>query len=178
MILTKVLIEATCGSIVPKLVAEDIPLFTALLQAVFPGCKMPTVNDEVLMNALKQVCHQKNLEFAGEWAEKLLQLKSLLDVRHGVMLVGPSGTGKTAAWTTLLEAIGKVDGQKSDSYIIDPKAIPLEQLYGNLDPNSLEWTDGVFTKLLRKVSDTSNGKALKRSWIIFDGKDERDLYVP
>ena len=165
-----VLIEATCGSILPKLVAEDIPLFTALLQAVFPGCEIPKMNDEKLIKALKTVCLQKNLEFAGEWAEKLLQLKSLLDVRHGVMLVGPSGTGKTAAWTTLLEALTIVDkGSKSDSYIIDPKAIPLEQLYGNLDPHSLEWTDGVFTKLLRKVSDTSNGKALKRSWIIFDG---------
>ena len=165
----RVLIEATCGSIVPKLVSEDIPLFTALLQAVFPGSELPIVDDKVLIESLKSVCAEESLEFSGAWAEKVLQLKSLLDVRHGVMMVGPSGTGKTAAWKTLLKALTRVDGSKGDSYVIDPKAIPLEGLYGSLDPNTLEWTDGIFTKILRKVSDSSNVKGLRRSWILFDG---------
>ena len=164
----KVLIEATCGSIVPKLVSDDIPLFTALLQAVFPGSELPVVDDKLLIDALKTICLEDNLEFSSQWAEKVLQLKALLDVRHGVMLVGPTGTGKTTAWKTLLKALQRIDGAKADYYVIDPKSITLEGLYGKLDANTGEWTDGIFTFLLRKVSDSST-KALKRSWILFDG---------
>lgn len=29
-----------------------------------------------------------------------------------------------------------------------------EALYGSLDPTTLEWTDGIFTKVLREVSLT------------------------
>lgn len=33
----------------------------------------------------------------------------------------------------------------------------------------MEWTDGVFTKILRKILDNKWGEALKIHWIIFDG---------
>jgi dynein heavy chain 1 len=38
---------------------------------------------------------------------------------------------------------------KGDMYVIDPKAISKDQLYGTLDGTTLEWTDGIFTSLLR-----------------------------
>eukprot|EP01038_Epipyxis_sp_PR26KG_P004455 gene4455-6300_t len=169
-----VLIKATCDSIVPKLVSEDIHLFTSLLQAVFIGSEIPTANEEELIKALKSVCEEDSFEFSDAWAEKVLQLKQVLDVRHGVMLVGPTGTGKTAAWKILLKALERVDGKRGEVYVIDPKAITLTQLYGNLDPNTLEWTDGVFTSILRKVSDTTSGKTKARSWIMFDGDVDPD----
>ena len=63
----------------------------------------------------------------------------------------------------------KVDGFKSEQYEIDPKAINKEQLYGILDPTTLEWTDGVFTSTLRMIIDNIRGEANKRHWIVFDG---------
>lgn len=39
------------------------------------------------------------------WVDKLLQLHQVLGLRHGVMLVGPTASGKTAAWRVLLEAL-------------------------------------------------------------------------
>ena len=39
------------------------------------------------------------------------------------MLVGPSGAGKTAAWTVLLEALRRLENSDAYSYIINPKAI-------------------------------------------------------
>ena len=165
----KVLIKATCDSVLPKLVADDIYLFTSLLQAVFPGSELPSANETALIDALQKVCAEESLEFGANWGEKILQLKQVLDIRHGVMMVGPSGTGKTTAWRTLLKALSRVDGVKGDFYVIDPKSIKKEKLYGTLDPNTLEWTDGVFTKILRKVSDTSSIRGVRRSWIVFDG---------
>jgi len=168
---TKVLIKAACDSILPKLVAEDTSLFTSLLRAVFIGSELPGMLDSVLVEAIKMVCAEDLLECDDKWIEKVLQLKQVMDMRHGVMLVGPSCSGKTTAWRTLLKALARIEGTKGDFYVIDPKSIKKEKLYGSLDANTLEWTDGVFTKLLRKFSDSANsrGGGLRRSWIVFDG---------
>jgi dynein heavy chain 1 len=85
------------------------------------------------------------------------------------MMVGPSGSGKSAAWKLLLEAMYLVDNVKGESYVIDPKAIVKDDLYGRLDSTTLEWTDGVFTGVLRKILDNARGESSKRHWIIFDG---------
>jgi dynein heavy chain 1 len=37
------------------------------------------------------------------------------------------------------------------------------------DPNTREWTDGLFTHILRKIIDNVRGELDKRQWIIFDG---------
>jgi dynein heavy chain 1 len=63
----------------------------------------------------------------------------------------------------------KVDGKKGDFYAIDPKAINKENLYGSLDGTTLEWTDGVFTSLLRRIVDNQKGESERRHWIVFDG---------
>lgn len=68
-----------------------------------------------------------------------------------------------------METLEKLDGTKGVSYIIDPKAINKDELYGKLDSTTAEWTDGVFTLILRKVIDNQRGESSKRHWIIFDG---------
>lgn len=85
------------------------------------------------------------------------------------MMVGPSGTGKTQAWQVLLAALERIDGIEGTSYVIDPKAIDKESLYGTLDPTTREWNDGLFTHILRKIVDNVRGETTKRHWIIFDG---------
>lgn len=46
------------------------------------------------------------------WVDKLLQLHQVLELRHGVMLVGPTASGKTAAWRVLLEALAATQNLK------------------------------------------------------------------
>lgn len=99
----------------------------------------------------------------------MLQLFSILNLHHGVMMVGPTGCGKSQAWKILLEALEMDDGIKGESYVIDPKAITKDDLYGRLDSTTAEWTDGVFTQALRKVIDNHRGESSKRHWLIFDG---------
>ena len=60
-------------------------------------------------------------------------------------------------------------GMEGVSHVINPKAISKEALYGTLDPNTREWTDGLFTHILRKIIDNVRGEINKRQWIIFDG---------
>jgi len=126
--------------------------------------------DEKLKAAIKEVAKENYLRVDELWLTKLMQLHTMQNNKHGVMLVGPSGAGKTAARNTLLAAMEKVDGVKSEQYEIDPKAISKEKLYGMVDPSTLEWTDGVFTSKLRMIIDNVRGESHKRHWIVFDGE--------
>jgi dynein heavy chain 1 len=49
------------------------------------------------------------------------------------------------------------------------QSISKDFLYGSLDPNTWDWTDGLFTHILRKIIDNVRGESAKRQWIIFDG---------
>jgi dynein heavy chain 1, cytosolic len=68
-----------------------------------------------------------------------------------------------------MESMQNVDGTKGNMYCIAPKVISKEQLDGTLDSTTLEWTDGVFTSILRKILDNQKGELELRHWSIFDG---------
>jgi len=164
-----VLIKGACNNVVPKLVAEDLPLFSSLLKAVFPGSDVQSLDDTMLRAALQKVCARKNLVMGTDWVEKVLQLHEVLSFRHGAILVGPSGCGKTTSWRCLNEAIDVMGGVKGETYVIDPKAVEKEALYGKLDPTTMEWTDGSVTSTLRSIIANQRGESGKRHWILFDG---------
>ena len=164
-----ILLRSVCNTLIPKLVSEDITLFNSLLSGVFPDCKIEDVKEEELKNKIIELCQLRNLNPENKFIDKILQLYSIQKMHHGVMMVGQSGTGKSAAWKILLEALTALDNIKGESYIIDPKAVNKENLYGKLDQTTLDWTDGVFTGTLRKILDNQRGESGKRHWIIFDG---------
>ncbi|KFD71623.1 hypothetical protein M514_05338 [Trichuris suis] len=172
----EVLIQSICETLVPKLVAEDIPLMFSLLSDVFPGVAHVKADMKRLREEISAVCSERHLcysEVDGElgysWGEKVIQLYQIIQLNHGLMMVGSSGSGKTMAWQVLLEALQRVDGIEGAVHVIDPKAITKDALYGTLDPNTREWSDGLFTHILRKIIDNVRGEITKRQWIIFDG---------
>ena len=164
-----ILLKSVCDTLIPKLVSEDISLFHSLLIGVFPDCQIEEVKEDVLRNKIEELCKIRNLLPEEKFINKIIQLYSIQKMHHGVMMVGQSGTGKSAAWKILLEALQLIDGVKGESYIIDPKAVNKDNLYGKLDPTTLDWTDGVFTGTLRKILDNQRGESSKTHWIIFDG---------
>ncbi|XP_054423711.1 cytoplasmic dynein 1 heavy chain 1 [Pteronotus mesoamericanus] len=171
----EILIQSVCETMVPKLVAEDIPLLFSLLSDVFPGVQYHRGEMAALREELKRVCQEMYLtygdgeEVGGMWVEKVLQLYQITQINHGLMMVGPSGSGKSMAWRVLLKALERLEGVEGVAHIIDPKAISKDHLYGTLDPNTREWTDGLFTHVLRKIIDNVRGELQKRQWIVFDG---------
>jgi dynein heavy chain 1 len=143
--------------------------FTSLLSDVFPGIDYRQVDLERLRTEICNVCRERNLVPGEFWMEKVLQLYQIQNINHGLMMVGPSGSGKSKAWQVLLAAMERVENVEGVSYVIDPKAMSKELLYGTLDPTTREWTDGLFTHILRKIVDNVRGESAKRHWIIFDG---------
>uniref|UniRef100_A0A336KP21 Dynein heavy chain, cytoplasmic n=1 Tax=Culicoides sonorensis TaxID=179676 RepID=A0A336KP21_CULSO len=180
----EILIQSVCETMVPKLVAEDIPLLFSLLNDVFPNVGYTRAEMKGLKNEIRKVCAEEYLVcgegdeqgthwmekgYGDSWVDKVLQLFQISNLNHGLMMVGPSGSGKSTAWKVLLKALERYEGVEGVAHVIDPKAISKEALYGVLDPNTREWTDGLFTHILRKIIDNVRGELAKRQWIIFDG---------
>ena len=91
--------------------------------------------------------------------------------RHTTMIVGPTGGGKTVVLDTLKAARLKAEGVVVKYYVINPKAQPLNELYGVMDPVTRDWTDGILSKLFRELNEPlPKGKENEiMRWIIYDG---------
>ncbi|KIH42219.1 hypothetical protein ANCDUO_27798, partial [Ancylostoma duodenale] len=188
------LIQSVCETLVPKLVSEDIALLFSLLSDVFPSVHYTPNQMLELRQHIAQVCDESMLchadvpgELGAAWIEKVLQLYQITNLNHGLMLVGASGSGKTTAWKVLLKALERYEKVEGVAHVIDAKAMSKDALYGVMDPNTREWTDGLFTsvirkwvtfmnvgqkwtsKLLKRIIDNVRGESEKRQWIIFDG---------
>ena len=136
---------------------------------VFPGIDFVPVNLDELKRHIIEVSLERHLVPDSVWLQKVIQLYQIQNIQHGLMMVGPSATGKTAAWRVLLTALERLSGIEGVSYVIDPKAMSKEALYGTLESTTREWNDGLFTHILRKIVDDVRAESTKRHWIIFDG---------
>ena len=73
----QILIQSVCETMVPKLVAEDIPLLFSLLSDVFPGVQYMRGGMTALREELKKVCSEMYLTYGdGDdvgtmWVEKV-----------------------------------------------------------------------------------------------------------
>ncbi|KAI8456036.1 hypothetical protein BY996DRAFT_6412712 [Phakopsora pachyrhizi] len=139
------------------------------LSDVFPGIEYNPSDLDKLKEHIHCVASERHLVVGDVWCQKVVQLYQIQNIQHGLIMVGPSATGKAEAWRVLLAALGRFEGHEGVSYVIDPKAISKESLYGMLDPPTWEWNNGLFTNILQKIIDNVRGKDAKWHWIIFDG---------
>ena len=159
---------------VPKFLAHDLPLFAGILSDLFPGIKRPDFDYGPLLVALNDSILKNNLQPIEVFRLKNIELYEMICVRHGLMVVGPTGGGKSSNIKVLSQALTKLkaDGvegikyEKTRIYHLNPKAIKMGQLYGEFDENTHEWQDGILCVLIRKCikEDNSNLK-----WMLFDG---------
>ena len=99
---------------------------------------------------MREVLAEEKLEALPLQIRKVMQFHEACQQRMGVVVVGPSGCGKSTIWKLLKAALAKL-GQKIPTYVMNPKAMPREQLLGHMDMDTREWFDGVLTASARKV---------------------------
>ena len=90
-----VLIRAMRDSNVPKFLEQDLPLFRGIVNDLFPGVTVPNVDYGDLKKAVLNQLDLNNYMKPEDYVIKIIQLLETMIVRHGIMLVGLTGTGKT-----------------------------------------------------------------------------------
>jgi len=148
-----------------KFVAEDVPLFLSLIDDLFPGLKADRASFPELTASLEKVVVSKGLQLHPSWLNKCIQLYETYLVRHGIMLVGPSGGGKTAIAECLAGALTDM-GTKHVIWKMNPKAITAPQMFGRMDAATGDWTDGIFAVLWRRAAKAPKNQ---NTWIVLDG---------
>ena len=147
-----------------KFVADDVPLYLSLISDTFPGLKAEKARYLDVEKAVEEVIGEMGLQMHVPFVDKVVQLYETYNVRHGIMVVGPAGCGKTKIWHILAKALTKL-GNPTKELRMNPKAITAPQMFGKLDAATNDWTDGIFSALWRVACKEKKSEI----WLMADG---------
>ena len=177
----------------PKFTDADLPLFKGITSDLFLGLVIPTPDYEILIEGMKKACgelmdkkptamsvssfktHTMNVQPTENLLAKCVQLYETVTVRHSLMVVGLALSMKTSVFKVLEYGMCNVEDKSRFEdvlmYTLNPKSITIDQIYGNFDPVSREWVEGIGASLVRKSAqmDSDPDLKVKRKWILFDG---------
>jgi dynein heavy chain, axonemal len=133
----------------PKIPAHDTAIFLRLIADLFMGLEVPTKVDETLKAKCARAAAAQGLQKDDTFLNKTVQFQELLDVRHSVMLLGPTGCAKSTIWKTLAAAHNMDKAKKSCvCETVNPKSVSGDELYGYMTL-SKDWKDGVLSIIMR-----------------------------
>ncbi|XP_056443291.1 dynein axonemal heavy chain 6 [Gadus chalcogrammus] len=171
-----VLIRALRDSNLPKFLTDDAVLFGGILSDLFPGVSIPAHDYGVLHSTILESLVKRNLQPLAGMTSKVIQLYETMMVRHGVMLVGPTGGGKTTVYTVLADALQALHAAGHgaanpfylpvQTHVLNPKSVTMGELYGEINSLTLEWRDGLMALSVRSASADLSGD---HQWIVSDG---------
>ncbi|XP_036611437.1 dynein heavy chain 14, axonemal [Trichosurus vulpecula] len=177
-----VIIWAVRESSLPKFLPEDVPLFESILGDIFPKVTVPMVKQPKLEKAVDMATQQLALQPWPSQKKKVIEFYNQIQACIGVMLVGATGGGKTTIRKILEKALivlptlststpekqeetSQVAGKrgKIEIFTLNPKCITLGELYGQMDLNNMEWSDGLLSSSVRKFVHYGTKKKAKKN---------------
>ncbi|VDN25471.1 unnamed protein product [Dibothriocephalus latus] len=161
----QVLMRALRDFNLPKMVAEDIPVFMGLIGDLFPGLDVPRKRDLDFEKEVRKATLDLKLQAEDNFVLKTVQLQELLVVRHSVFILGNAGTGKSMVWRALHRTNANLK-LKPTAVDLDPKAVSNDELFGAISSTTREWKDGLFSVVMRDLANMTHPGP---KWIVLDG---------
>ena len=72
-----------------------MPLFEAIISDLFPSIEMPKSDYGLLQECIEKVVSNNHLEMSEVFNKKIVELFETVNVRHGLMVVGNTLSGKS-----------------------------------------------------------------------------------
>ncbi|KAJ3130163.1 Cytoplasmic dynein 2 heavy chain 1 [Nowakowskiella sp. JEL0407] len=160
-----ILVRAFKVNTLSKLTFADSKRFKELMDDIFPDLKDDTVDNSEFFQAMQETCTALKLEFSHHIAEKSYQFYQACKQKTGVVIVGPSGSGKSSLINIVKSTCIKL-GQKIVCHTVNPKSIDRKALLGYMDIDTREWFDGVLTFASREAVKQPQDVT---TWIVCDG---------
>ncbi|XP_059853521.1 dynein axonemal heavy chain 17 [Delphinus delphis] len=161
----QVLMRALRDFNIPKIVADDLPVFMGLIGDLFPALDVPRKRDLNFEKVIKQSIVELKLQAEDSFVLKVVQLEELLQVRHSVFVIGNAGSGKSQVLKSLNKTYQNLQ-RKPVAVDLDPKAVTCDELFGIINPVTREWKDGLFSTIMRDLANIPHDGP---KWIILDG---------
>jgi dynein heavy chain len=167
------LIEAMKDTNIPKFLDVDIKLFEAIVQDLFPKKIHHKKLNQTFLDELHKSVAEYHLQPVPKFIEKCCQFDDIMKIRFGNMLLGPPMTGKTSVLNCLRLTYQKLfDNSAGDEYlpvdcmVLNPKSITMGELYGQTDPKTGDFSNGLASKIF---ADFASREKKETKWIVFDG---------
>ena len=162
--------------VVPRVQPEYTIWIEAIISDIFGAAQVQEstkCDDDSWISLVKGACEHLEIQMESISLAAVIQIQSLMDFRHAVIMLGEVGAGKTTHRRLLAEihhTEQSITGQskqringKLEVIDINPKAVTWQEFYGFVDSNA-EWNDGIFTKFLRSIDRESPNY----HWIVLD----------
>eukprot|EP00949_MAST-11_sp_MAST-11-sp1_P002809 g2809.t1 len=117
----KIVLRAINDVNLPKFTLSDLPLFEGITADLFPGVELPAQDFSTLNAALDTISRKKNLQLQDDFALKCRQLYETVNVRHGLMVVGRTCSGKTSVIETLSESLSLMHDEAEREEALEDK---------------------------------------------------------
>ncbi|RLV89556.1 hypothetical protein DV515_00014816, partial [Chloebia gouldiae] len=150
---------------IPRIVADDVPVFMGLIGDLFPALHVPRKRDLGFEAVVKEAVLELRLQPEESFVLKVVQLEELLSVRHSVFVVGAAGTGKSQVLRSLHKTYQRMK-HRAVWTDLNPKAVTNDELFGIINPATREWRDGLFSSIMRELANISHDGP---KWMVLDG---------
>lgn len=170
-----VLLKAMRDSNKPKFLTQDLGLFDGIIRDLFPKKDVPPDAHVHVVDEMHAYLKEHRLQHTDGFQTKIIQLLETMVVRHGVMTVGNTGTGKstiTKILASVLTSLSKREDLEDPmfkevrTYVLNPKAVTEEELFGYNDKVTDSFTHGIVSKLVTGALKLSTEI---KQWVWFDG---------